>query len=234
MLSHCDLADIAARVYRAPWSRQVAGDVRYALLPRAGEVVVALPGTHPAEALDWLRDFSLWPIWARGVGFIHGGFGRGARAAWAEMSPILSRDKLITFTGHSLGGGLALALAGLHARDRPAARFRVVTFGAPRVAFLDPGLGRKLSLGGPNALYVRAGDIVPDLPLPPFYRHPLAPTRIGVRVGDFLADHAIARYAEDLRASEASGAAPSPFSNSLTALPGRADKVPLQAGEDVT
>lgn len=234
MLADSALAEIAATVYRAPWSRQVAGDVRYALLPRPGEIVVALPGTHPADALDWLRDFSLWPVWAQGIGFIHAGFGLGARAAWAEMAPILSTDKLITFTGHSLGGGLALALAAMHVCARPTTRFRVVTFGAPRVAFLNPGMGRLLRLGGPNALYARAGDIVPNLPLPPLYRHPLPLTRIGVEAGDVLADHAVARYAADLQARERAGDARVRVSNSLPARSGRAAEVLNPAGEDFT
>jgi hypothetical protein len=208
MLAHSELADIAANVYRGPWSRTVARDVHYALLPRGGEVVVALPGTHPAEALDWIRDLSVWPVWARGLGLVHAGFGLGALAAWAEIAPILSRDKLVTFTGHSLGGALAIALAALHAVQRPGLRFRLVTFGAPRVAFLNPWLGHLLRRGGPHALFARRGDIVPLAPARPLYRHPAPLTRIGAATGEVLADHAIARYAADVRALERAAAFP--------------------------
>lgn len=201
MIAHSALADIAATVYRAPWSRTVSRDVHYALLPRADEIVVALPGTHPADALDWLRDFDIWPMWERGIGPIHEGFGLGARAAFAEMAPILSTDKLVTFTGHSLGGALALALAAIHARERPQTRFRVVVFGAPRVSFLNPRFAALIGRGGPSALYVRAGDIVPDAPFAPVYRHPMTLTRIGRAAEDLFANHAIARYAADVRAS---------------------------------
>jgi len=198
MISHSALAEIAATVYRGPWSSTVDADVHYALLPREGEIVVALPGTHPLDALDWLRDFSFWPERIRGLGLVHSGFGLGARAAWARMAPILSRDKLITFTGHSLGGALAIGLAALHAYERPHVPFRIVTFGAPRVGFLLPWISHRLRRAVERAQYARLGDIVPDAPMRP-YLHGGKLTRIGVSVGGFVANHAIAQYAADLK-----------------------------------
>ena len=61
MLSHSELAVLAARSYCGPQSGHVALDVRYDLIPREGEVIVVMPGTHPADALDWLRDLRAWP-----------------------------------------------------------------------------------------------------------------------------------------------------------------------------
>jgi hypothetical protein len=199
MLSHFALAEIAANVYHGPWSATVDADVRYSLLPRKGEIVVALPGTHPADALDWLRDFSFWPIWIGGIGSVHSGFGLGARAAWARMAPVISTDKLITFAGHSLGGALAACLAAIHAHERPEVPFRLVTFGGPRVAFCNPWFGHLLKGGVERALYARRGDVVPDVPLRP-YLHGGPLTTIGSAIGDPIAGHAIARYAADLKA----------------------------------
>jgi hypothetical protein len=199
MIAHSALAEIAANVYRGPWSATVAADVHYALLPRPGEIVVALPGTHPLDALDWLRDVSFWPVWIGGLGLVHSGFGLGARAAWTRMAPILSRDKLITFTGHSLGSALAIGLAALHGFERPDVPFRVVTFGAPRSGFLFPWIGHRLRGAVERVEYVRLGDIVPDVPTRP-YLHGGRLTRLGVSVGDFVENHAIAHYAADLRA----------------------------------
>ena len=199
MISHSALAEIAATVYRGPWSDTVAADVHYALLPRADEVVVALPGTHPTDALDWLRDISLWPVRVRGVGFVHSGFGLGAQAAWVRMAPMLSHDKPITFTGHSLGGALAVCLAALHAYERPDTPLRVVSFGAPRVGFLLPWINHRLRGAIEHVHYARAGDIVPDVPTRP-YLHGGRLTRIGVSAGDFVANHAISQYAADLKA----------------------------------
>ena len=200
MLKHSDLAEIAATVYRPAWSNTVAGDVHAALLPRDGEVVVALPGTHPDDALDWLRDARFLPTRVRGIGLVHEGFGLGARAEWVRIAPILSTDKLITFTGHSLGGSLALCLAGILAYERPGARFRVVVFAPARVAFLNPWFHRLLAAGVEAVIYAVPGDIVPGLPFWPWYTHGARTTHIGVNRLDELENHAVAQFAPMLRA----------------------------------
>jgi hypothetical protein len=202
MLAHAELAEIAATVYRGPWSSTIDADIHYALLPREGEIVVALPGTHPLDALDWLRDLSFWPVRVRGLGLVHSGFGLGAQAAFARMRPVLPCDKLVTFTGHSLGGALAICLAALHGFERPNVVFRVVTFGAPRTGFLLPWIGHRLHRAVERVEYARRGDVVPDVPLRP-YLHGGPLTHIGVSVGDFVANHAVARYAADLKALDA-------------------------------
>ena len=201
MISHAQLAELAATVYRPSWSASVAGDVHYALLPRGDEMVVALPGTHPEQALDWLRDARFVPVRVRGVGLVHSGFGDGARAAWVRMAPELGvHHSCVTFTGHSLGGALAACLAAIHAYERPGVPFRLVTFGQPRCAFLNPWFHRLLARGVERAIYARRGDVVPDLPFWPFYTHGGRATAIGVSRLDPIADHAIALYAADLAA----------------------------------
>jgi hypothetical protein len=220
MISHADLADIAGTVYRGAWSGTVASDVHYALLPResgvslapprresedsaalprqASELVVALPGTHPQDALDWLRDVRAWPSWVGGLGLVHSGFGKGARAAWARMAPEIGGHDLLTFTGHSLGGALAACLAALCAYDRPGQAFRLVTFGQPRIAFANPNVGRLIARGIEVAMYRRLWDCVPEVPAWPYLRGG-PQTRIGATTGDWIEDHSIARYAADLR-----------------------------------
>jgi pimeloyl-ACP methyl ester carboxylesterase len=175
--------------------------VKYDLLPRGPEeVVVALPGTNPASALDWLRDLSLLPVWTRGIGYVHCGFGLGARAAWVKMAPNLPTDRLVTFCGHSLGGALAACLAAIHAYERPVVPFRLVTFGQPRVAFLNPWFGHLLSRGREKAIYARRGDPVPDVPPWPYLRGG-GSTMIGTALDDQpIANHSITKYAADLKA----------------------------------
>jgi hypothetical protein len=198
MLAHSQLALLAGRSYAGPQSGHVALDVRYDLIPRDGEVIVVMPGTHAGDALDWLRDLRVFPSLVSPMGPVHGGFGRGAAALWAALAKDLPPYGLITYTGHSLGGALAQGLAAIHARRWRDVRFRFVTFGAPRIAFLNPWFGHLARSGLEAVEYQRSGDIVPDLPLRPLYRHPTRPTAIGVSVGDFIANHSIALYAADL------------------------------------
>ena len=200
MLSHSELAVLAGRSYSGPQSGHVALDVRYDLIPREGEVVVVMPGTHPADALDWLRDLRVFPSFVPPLGPVHSGFGEGAAALWPKLERDLPPYGLITYAGHSLGGALAQGCAAIHARRWPDVTFRLVTFGAPRIAFLNPWFGWLARSGRQAVEYQRAGDIVPDVPLAPLYRHPTRPKAIGVSVGDFVQNHSIALYASDLAA----------------------------------
>ena len=199
ILSHAALADIAGNSYRGPWSGTAALDVQFDLLPRGGELVVAIPGTDPASVLDWIRDFRTLPRWIPGLGLVHSGFGGGAAALWPLLDARMRRSGRVVYTGHSLGGAVAQCLAALHARYRPSQPFRLVTFGAPRLAFLNPSPGRWIAYGLEAVAYARAGDIVPDVPMRPLYWHPTRPTRIGVASGTFVDNHSIARYAADLK-----------------------------------
>jgi pimeloyl-ACP methyl ester carboxylesterase len=199
VISHAALAEIAGNAYRGPYSGTVALDVQYDLLPRGDELVVAIPGTDPASVLDWIRDARTIPRWIDGLGLVHSGFGGGAAALWRKIDGDMRPRGLITYVGHSLGGAIAQALGVLHAQRRDFQTFRVVTFGAPRLAFLNRWPARQLALGMEAVAYARDGDIVPDVPMRPLYWHPTRPTRIGVSTGDFIADHSIARYADDLK-----------------------------------
>lgn len=219
-LSHAALADLAGQSYRGPWSGRVALDCEYDLLPRGDELVVVMPGTNPADPLDWLRDFSAAPVWIEGVGPVHGGFGTAGEALFKAVSPKLDEDSLrplVTIVGHSLGGAEAQMLGALVAARRPGRNFRVVTFGAPRVGFLNPWFSRLLLRGTETVEYARAGDIVPDVPSLPPFNHPTRPRVIGApvpgtpnalddffdlaKIGRAIPDnHSIRRYAADLAA----------------------------------
>lgn len=198
MLAHSELAALAERVYVAPWTDTVDGDVRDLQVSRGGETVVVFPGTHPASALDWLRDIWLAPVHVAGIGRVHSGFGLGARDAFARILPVLAEDRPISFTGHSLGGALALACAGLFAYARPGRPYRVITFGAPRLSWFYPALRRRLASAAEAIEYQRHGDIVPNLLPSPLYWRGGRRVRIGESFGDFIEDHAMARYVEDV------------------------------------
>lgn len=217
MTPHAELAEIAARSYAGPQSQIVALDVDIDYVPRGNELVVAFPGTHPANLLDWLRDLRAAPDWFEGLGPLHAGFGSGGVAAWAKVRVNVAKERRrIVYTGHSLGGAVAQVAAACHARAG-FAPCRVVTFGAPRVPVaLNPIFGSLVRSALEAVEYQRAGDIVPDVPMRPLYVHPTRPKQIGVPVDGLSAadvaanvlklpdaiagNHSIARYAADLKA----------------------------------
>jgi pimeloyl-ACP methyl ester carboxylesterase len=211
MLSHADLADLCALAYRGPQSVTVSVDARCCLLPRGGELVVVCPGTHLDDLVDWLRDLDWVPAPFDKIGWCHRGFGAGARDLWAAIRRELPSDKRIVFTGHSLGGALALGLAGLHiaeGRSPP----RLVTFGAPRVAFaLNFALRQLVRRGTLECVeYRRRGDPVPTVPPRPIFKHVTRGVAIGAPlpappgvIDEFVAkvgDHDVQRYRADLQA----------------------------------
>lgn len=132
------LVELSAAAYTdAPrWS---VGDVHAISKDLAPDwTVVAFRGTACFQ--DALRDAKGWPSGDPALGFVHTGFLTGARLTVEQIRADLLGKKVI-FTGHSLGGALALVTAAFFTHGitfRP--RFwspvtDVVTFGAPRAGF---------------------------------------------------------------------------------------------------
>ena len=91
MLSHAELAAIAGRCYRKPWSGRAALDCEYDLLPRGDEeLVVAIPGTHPDDPLDWIRDLRMLPRPFPAVGV---SIPASAPAAWRSLKASSPRSE---------------------------------------------------------------------------------------------------------------------------------------------
>lgn len=199
VLSHHDLALIASDVYRGPWSDVVALDVRCSLLPRDGELVVAIPGTDPWNALDLIRDARAFPSWLPKVGLVHAGFGTGAQAMWERIDPFMRRHDLITYVGHSLGAAVGELLAAKHSALRPDQPFRFVGFGTPRVAWLNPYVRLLLARGVEAVEYRNAGDpVVSEPPRCLGYLHGTRREMLGAVLPGLLANHAMALYAANV------------------------------------
>lgn len=128
--------------------------------------IVALRGTEPDELKDVLTDLSLLPTEAGDGGQVHAGFQSALEDVWRQMKTPLERlaaqGRTIWFTGHSLGGALAVLAA-----DQFGKAAGVYTFGAPRVG--DAGFQARYHQ--PTYRIVNNTDLVTELPPPVFYRH---------------------------------------------------------------
>ncbi|GGX26599.1 lipase family protein [Streptomyces noursei] len=140
-------------------------------------IITAFRGTEPAELRDWLSDATT-PPWPGpgGRGHVHYGFAEALESVWPQVLTTLKEfrdnDQALYFTGHSLGGALAmLAGARLHFEDPKLTADGVYTFGQPRTC--DPVLAKEFNSAFTDRMYrfVNNNDIVPQLPPEPVFRH---------------------------------------------------------------
>lgn len=197
MIPHAALAALAAKSYTQTATVAVDLDVQAMASMVGNEFVVVCPGTHPANPIDWIRDFDAWPRYFGALGICHHGFAAGGVDLWARVRTILPPAKRVVYAGHSLGGALALVLAASHATER-AEPCRVVTFGAPRTGCLK--FGRLVRSALEVAQYRFGNDPVPGVPPPWLYWHPTKLIGIGSPEPDPIAAHSIAGYAAELSA----------------------------------
>lgn len=134
-----------------------------------GYAIVAFRGTEP-NAADIATDtkFSLtnWD----GVGQVHSGFLAALDDAWPALKKELlalgvGPEKSVWFTGHSLGGALAVLAASRCSVEGLAQVSGVYTIGQPRVG--DEAFARDLDdrVAGRYFRYVNHRDAVPRVPL---------------------------------------------------------------------
>lgn len=170
-----------------------------------GFAALVFRGTSGFEG--WFSNLKVlqteWP----GGGSVHAGFFQDFTTLWEGLADHADGIELpLYFTGHSLGGALAV----LAAAARPATA--TYTFGAPRVG--DPAFTRTLR-GTPIHRVVNGRDVVPTVPpsrIPFHFTHgipavevhdddPPDPSPSGRRLAgppDFLSDHAPINYVAHL------------------------------------
>lgn len=101
----------------------------------ADDRVVACRGTEPHEWNDVKADANALTDLAETVGRVHRGFKREVDDLWPMVKDHLTEDgRDVWFTGHSLGGAMAMICAGRCELDHiPVHPVQVITFGSPRV-----------------------------------------------------------------------------------------------------
>ncbi|MBD0424720.1 lipase family protein [Streptomyces sp. TRM S81-3] len=137
-------------------------------------IITAFRGTEPNQILDWLSDATTppWPGPAE-TGFIHYGFGEALDSIFPSVRDALTQlrrnGQTVWFTGHSLGGALAM-LAGcrMYLEEPRLQADGIYTFGQPRTC--DPDLADACNTHLKNRVhrFVNNNDIVPQLPPPPY------------------------------------------------------------------
>lgn len=130
----------------------------------ATDRVIACRGTEPHEWNDLKADANALHDVAETVGRLHRGFKREVDDLWPRIREHLAeldKDHDLWFTGHSLGGAMAMICAGrCTLEDIPEQPIQTVTFGSPRV-----GTHRYVTHAGLDILrWVNNNDIVPRVP----------------------------------------------------------------------
>jgi hypothetical protein len=133
--------------------------------------VVAFAGTDPLVPANWLTDFNTLPT----PDDMHAGFENAVKAVWSQLrSAVLERDdaqRPLLFTGHSLGGALAVVAAKLLWRDALSDIDSIYTFGMPRCGGRRFAEEYEHELGPKTYRLVHGDDIVATVPPSSFGFH---------------------------------------------------------------
>ncbi|WP_328916740.1 MULTISPECIES: lipase family protein [unclassified Streptomyces] len=140
-------------------------------------IVTGFRGTEVAKIRDWLTDVDTPPVpGPANKGFVHYGFHQALQSVYPRIRDTIQEFRTdgqsIWFTGHSLGGALAMLAGARFYFEQPRLLpDGVYTFGQPRTC-------ERLLAGAHNTAFrnrfyrfVNNNDIVPQLPPEPVYTH---------------------------------------------------------------
>lgn len=140
-------------------------------------VVAAFRGTEPTQIRDWLSDGTTPPIpGPGGKGFVHYGFSQALASVYPQVRDAVAElggdDKTVWFTGHSLGGALAM-LAGAYQYFEDPRRLPdgVYTFGQPRTCEHLLAAEHRKAFKDRHYRFVNNNDVVTELPPEPPFAH---------------------------------------------------------------
>src|SRR5437016_7976060 len=127
--------------------------------------VVAFSGTDPLKIEDWITDFTPRETTQN----LHQGFQDAVETVWPDIKLAIKNrppsEQALFFTGHSLGGALAV-IAAEHAMRDPevqATATAVYTFGSPRTGGTE-FFNNYAPLGSRTFRLVHGNDVVATVP----------------------------------------------------------------------
>jgi len=139
------------------------------------KIIIALRGTEPGQFSDITADLKFWRVNYRSKEKIHSGFFFEALSLWGQIVDALYKElkvntkdaRDIYVTGHSLGGAMAVVVAGFVQRHTPVdGRLAgLITFGQPRVGNKEFNESIKCEW----KRFVNNNDVVPRVP-PKMYK----------------------------------------------------------------
>jgi triacylglycerol lipase len=140
-------------------------------------ILVAFRGTEPSKIRDWLSDSNtpVTPGPAR-KGLVHLGFSRALASVYPEIranvESVRTNDQTLWFTGHSLGGALAmLAAATMYLEDPKLLADGVYTFGQPRTCDRILAGVHDDAFTSRHFRFVNNNDAVAQVPPEPVFHH---------------------------------------------------------------
>ncbi|MDR7303600.1 lipase family protein [Haloactinomyces albus] len=140
-------------------------------------IITAFRGTEPTNIADWLSDANTPAApGPSGRGMIHVGFDHALTSVYPEVRDCIkefrTNEQSLWFTGHSLGGALAmLAAARLYFEDASLLSNGVYTFGQPRTCDRTMADAYDEAFKSRHFRFVNNNDIVPQVPPEPVFQH---------------------------------------------------------------
>jgi len=140
-------------------------DTRVILSRLSSCYVISFAGTDPLSLANWLTDLNAF----RSADHLHQGFSDAAAVVRDDLFAALEKvpsELPIYFTGHSLGGALAVITASSLQAAYPTRRLEAFTFGQPRTGANSFVVQYNQTLGPSTYRFVHGDDIVPTVPRP--------------------------------------------------------------------
>lgn len=155
-------------------SRTGFGFIAFGTAQRQGECLIAVRGTEPSSAHDWLSNVHMSGTPGPSGPPVHEGFNNLAHSILPQVWTAIRGRSISTLhlVGHSLGGATATILADAL---RGVASIKLYTFGAPRAGTVLHSQFLSAAIGADNIFRVyHDTDPVPMVPIFPFAHVPIS------------------------------------------------------------